>query len=288
MSITQEQLPQLVSGGGTVYTTQRDKIGRIGQIYLDNQTGEPKWVTVSTGLFGTSESFVPLAEAIVDGDDIVVGYDKDTVKDAPRIDPDGDLSPEEEQQLYSYYEIEHGHYGYQDTPDTVTGYATGTSDAGIAGPGITDGGVSSGPQDQGRSVGGTDDAMTRSEEHLNVGTRTEEAGRARLRKYVVTENVTQTVPVSHEEVRLEREPITDANRDEALQGPAITEDEHEVTLHQERPVVEKEAVPVERVRVGTETVTDEATVSEDVRREEVDLDRGTEGYGTDRGPGTTR
>lgn len=287
MSITQEQLPQLASGGGNVYSTQRDKIGRIGQIYLDNQTGEPKWVTVSTGLFGTSESFVPLTEAIVDGDDIVVEYDKDKVKDAPRIEPDGDLSPEEEHQLYFYYGTEHGDYGHHDTAGTVTGDRTGTSDVGITEQqDLTTGDADDVPT-AGRR-GTSDDAMTRSEERVNVGTRTEETGRARLRKYVVTENVTQTVPVSHEEVRVEREPITEANRDEALQGPDISEDEHEVTLHQERPVVEKEAVPVERVRMDTETVADEETVSEDVRREEVELDRGAGDPDTGRDPGTTR
>ena len=118
----------------------------------------------------------------------------------------------------------------------------------------------------------TDDAMTRSEEHLNVGTQRVEAGRARLRKYVVTENVTQTVPVSHEEVVLEREPITDANVGSALDGPAISEEEHEVVLHAERPVVAKEAVPVERVRLDTETVTEQQTVSDTVRKEQIELD----------------
>ena len=92
----------------------------------------------------------------------------------------------------------------------------------------------------------------------------------RLRKYVVTENVTQTVPVSHEEVRLEREPITDANRDASMSGPGITEEEQEVTLHAERPVVEKETVPVERVHLGTETVTEERQVNEQVRKEQID------------------
>jgi uncharacterized protein (TIGR02271 family) len=81
--------------------------------------------------------------------------------------------------------------------------------------------------------------MTRWEERLRVGTEQAEAGRVRLRKYVVTENVTQTVPVSHEEVRLEREPITDASRGQAMTGADITEEEHEVTLHAERPVVAK-------------------------------------------------
>jgi uncharacterized protein (TIGR02271 family) len=116
----------------------------------------------------------------------------------------------------------------------------------------------------------TDEAMTRSEEQLRVGTQQVEAGRARLRKYVVTENVTQTVPVSHEEVRIEREPITEANRPSATDGPAISEEEHEVVLHAEQPVVQKEAVPVERVRLGTETVREEQTVSDEVRKEQID------------------
>jgi stress response protein YsnF len=90
---------------------------------------------------------------------------------------------------------------------------------------------------RGRDTSGpvTDDAMTRSEEQLRVGTETVEGGRARLRKYVVTENVSTTVPVSHEEVRVEREPITDANRDAALSGEPISEEEHEVALRAERP-----------------------------------------------------
>jgi uncharacterized protein (TIGR02271 family) len=135
---------------------------------------------------------------------------------------------------------------------------------------------------QGRDTSGpaTDDAMTRSEERLHVGTEQVQAGRVRLRKYVVTENVTQTVPVSHEEVRVEREPVTDANRDAALSGEPISEDEHEVTLQAERPVVEKEAVPVERIRLGTETVTDQQEVTEQVRKEQIeepDVDPGRRG-----------
>ena len=114
--------------------------------------------------------------------------------------------------------------------------------------------------------------MTRSEERLNVGTETTEAGRARLRKYVVTEQQSVNVPVTREEVRIEREPITDANRDEALSGPDISEEEHEVTLHDERPVVETEAVPVERVRLSKEQVTEQETVSGEVRKEQIDTD----------------
>jgi uncharacterized protein (TIGR02271 family) len=118
----------------------------------------------------------------------------------------------------------------------------------------------------------TDDAMTRSEEELRVGTTQREAGRARLRKYVVTEDVQQTVPVRREEVRVEREPITDANVGDATEGPAISEEEHEVTLHAEEPVVEKRAVPKERVRLDKDTVQEERQVSETLAKEEIEVD----------------
>ncbi|MGI3784548.1 MAG: YsnF/AvaK domain-containing protein, partial [Janthinobacterium lividum] len=129
---------------------------------------------------------------------------------------------------------------------------------------------------QDRSGPTTDTAMTRSEERLQVGTQQREAGRARMRKYVVTERVTQTVPVSHDEVRVVREPITDANRGPAMSGPAISEEEHEVVLNAETPVVAKETVAVERVRLDTTTVTGQETVSADVRKEQIELDDPTE------------
>jgi len=114
--------------------------------------------------------------------------------------------------------------------------------------------------------------MTRSEERLDVGTERHETGRARLRKYTVTDTVTTQVPVSHEEVVIEREPITDANRDAAMRGPEMREDEYEVTLHAEEPVVQKHTEPVERVRLDTETVTGSETVSDEVRKEKIDTE----------------
>jgi len=114
--------------------------------------------------------------------------------------------------------------------------------------------------------------MTRSEEELRVGTRETESGRVRLRKYVVTEEVQQTVPLRREEVRVEREPITDANVDQAVSGPEISEEEHEVVLHQEEAVVEKRAVPKERVRLDKDTITEEEQISEEVRKEQIDVD----------------
>jgi uncharacterized protein (TIGR02271 family) len=118
----------------------------------------------------------------------------------------------------------------------------------------------------------TDTAMTRSEEQLRVGTQTQVAGTARLRKHVVTEHQQVSVPVSHEELTLEREPITEVTRGAAYDGPAISEEEHEVTLHAERPVVDTEAVAVERVHLGTQTVTEQETVGGQVRKEQIELD----------------
>jgi uncharacterized protein (TIGR02271 family) len=257
VTLTQNELATITDGN--VVNEAGDKLGAIGQIYVDDQTGQPSWVTVKTGLFGTSESFVPLTEAAITGTDIQVRYDKDTIKNAPRVDPDGHLSPEEEQSLYSYYGLSGNDSAAGYTEDR-SGYSVGDREEGSD----TVGYDTSGPT--------TDDAMTRSEEQVRVGTQTQETGRARLRKYVVTENVTQTVPVSREEVRIEREPITDANRDAAMAGPAISDEEHEVVLREERPVVEKETVPVERVRLETDTITDEVTVNEEVRKEQIDTD----------------
>jgi uncharacterized protein (TIGR02271 family) len=115
-------------------------------------------------------------------------------------------------------------------------------------------------------------AMTRSEDELRVGTQRRATGRARLRKHVETEDVQETVPVEREEVRVEREPITEGNVGQALDGPEISEEEHEVVLHEERPVVDKEVVAKERVRLTAEERTDEETVSEELRKERIETD----------------
>jgi uncharacterized protein (TIGR02271 family) len=253
--------------GAPVHDTDGDKIGTVGQVYVDPDTEKPLWATVKTGLFGTSESFVPLEDATWDRESLVVGYDKAKVKDAPRVESDGALSEEEEDSLYAYYGIGSGSASTTTTGTGTQGVHDQDDRAGVDVDRDRDGVVghdTSGPT--------TDDAMTRSEEQLHVGTERVETGRARLRKHVVTEERTVTVPVSHEEVRLEREPITEGNVGSATAGPDLSDEEHEVVLTEERPVVQKETVPVERVKLGTETVTDEERVTEDVRHEEIDVD----------------
>lgn len=280
--ISQNDIDVILSGRSTVLDTQGAKIGSAGQVYLDDQTGEPSWVTVKTGLFGTSESFVPLQNASLAGDDVSVAYTKDQVKDAPRIEADGNLSPEEEDRLYRHYGLTNpsGQGTADNTAGTTAGTTTDTT-TGMTGTGRTDRSEARGTVGRDTSGPTTDDAMTRSEEQLHVGKERREVGKARLRKYVVTENVTKTVPVQHEEVRVTREPITDANRGDALDGPAISEEEHEVVLHEERVVVDKEAVAVERVRLDTETVTEQQEVTDTVRKEQIEiLDDTTDNPGT--------
>src|SRR5215203_717926 len=260
--------------GATMVDRDGDRVGTIDAIYVDDQSGQPEWALVNTGLFGTKSTFVPIAQANPSGDNVQVPYEKQLVKDAPRMDPDGHLSEQEEQQLWRHYGLDYG-TGYTDT--AAQGRTTEDVDlpAGVVGD------REAGYDRTGRT---SDDAMTRSEEELQVGTETRERGRARLRKYVTTEQEQVTVPVQREEVRVEREPITDANLDAATSGPAISEEEHEVTLREEEVVVDKRAVPKERVRLDTETVTEERQVSEEVRKEHIEVDGDDRGYRGDADP----
>ena len=246
-----------------------DKVGTIEDIYLDRETDEPEWAVVTTGLFGTKRSFVPLSNAQTGEDGVRVPFEKALVKDAPKVDPDGELSNQEERALYQHYGRDYADYdresGVLDRDrdrdrGTRGGVDTDTTRGERGGPG-TD---TSGPN--------TDEAMTRSEEELRVGTSEREAGTVRLKKYVVEDEVTETVPVRREEVRVEREPITDANIDDATRGPDISEEEHEVTLRSEEPVAEKRTVPKERVRLEKDVETEQREVSETVRSERIDVD----------------
>jgi uncharacterized protein (TIGR02271 family) len=242
--------------GRTMVDRDGDRIGTIEDIYADDRTGQPEWALVNTGLFGTRSTFVPLAQASQHDGEVQVPYEKQLVKDAPGVEADQHLSEAEEQQLWRHYGLD-----YQGVDDQAGDQpADRTAEAGTDAGGYD------------REATGRDEAMTRSEEELQVGTETRERGRVRLRKYVTTEQVTQTVPVQREEARVEREPITDANRDAAMAGPDISEAEHEVTLQEEQPVVEKRTVPRERVRLEKDTVTGEEQVADEVRKEQIDLD----------------
>jgi uncharacterized protein (TIGR02271 family) len=280
------------------------KIGKVGNVYLADATREPEWITVKTGLFGSKESFVPLSGANLDDDGVHVNVAKDQVSEAPRIDADGHLSSSESAELYRHYGLpmprtapdanggrgttgpggKPGRTGRDDRTAETGMAAAGGMAGGKAGTGM-DGGNRmasdrmaggraqsgrSGERDKaaksGKNTG--DNEMIRSEERLNIGTEQVEAGHVHLRKYVVTEEQQVTVPVSHEEVRIEREPITDGR---ARPDGQLGEQEQDLILHAEKAVVHKETVPVERVRMSTETVTEDQTVTGEVRKEQFDI-----------------
>lgn len=286
----------------TVIDRDGNKIGSVGQVYLHNSTGEPSWVTVNTGLFGTNETFIPLDDAKLAGDEITVPYEKDFVKDAPNISEDGEITPEQENELYRYYGVNDPGYGTETTgnagevredrdlnqqglADSAAGNesAAGVGTAGTAGTagvagaagnereGVAEADATRGvtaDQDR-REAGDVNDEqkITLHEEQVNVGTEKVETGRVRLRKHVVTETKTVEVPVEREEFVVERTPATGTATDAPL-----GEDEVEVSISEERPVVNKETVATEDVRVGTRTVQDTEKVATDVAHEEVAVD----------------
>src|SRR5215211_5417416 len=240
------------------------KIGTVADVYFDKDTRQPEWALVTTGLFGTKHSFVPITSATTTGEGLQVPFTKDQVKDAPRLDDDGELSQDEELLLSQHYGI-----SYSEAPSD-TGLPSGAPQKGTRGRGPVGEDVS-GPE--------TDEAMTRSEEELRIDKIRRPSGLVRLRKHITTEQVAASVPVQREEVRIEREPITDANVGAAMSGPDLTEEEHELTLSEEEVTVDKRVVPKERVRVDKDVVTEERSVTEDVRKEQIevegDAERGT-------------
>jgi uncharacterized protein (TIGR02271 family) len=250
-----------------VIDTRGEKIGAVKQVWLDERTGDPAWASVHTGLFGLKESFVPLQRAELRDDELRVPVDKEQVKESPRIEAANDhMTDEEQAALYRHYG-----FGPQRTSPEATGQrldGTGQRPGGAGQPPMRRPGSTQQAADYGNHGR---DAMTRSEERLRVGTERVEAGKVRLVKHVVTERQRVAVPVSHEEVRVEREPITAANRDAATRGRDIDEAEHEVTLHAEKPVVSTETVPMEQVRLTKDTVPTEQSVSGEVRKEQIEV-----------------
>jgi len=246
--MTQDDLRRLYDAN--VVDQNGDKVGGVGQIYLDDQTDRPTWATVKTGLFGTKETFVPLAEAQLSADEIRVPYTKDFIKDAPNMDADHHLSEAEEDELYRYYNIGNGVAGTQQTTTTTTGTAA------------------AGRVEGDRAAG--DDPMVRREEELKVCTERVATGRVRLRKHVVTENETVNVPVTREEVHIEREPIREGDH-----AGRIGEGEKDiaVTTHEDRVVVDKDTVAKERIGLGKDVHTENQKVNEQVRKEQVEVVR---------------
>ncbi len=247
--------------GKEIITSDDERMGKIADLYVDDDSGQPKWGLVRSGFLGTRQSFFPLEGIETEGDTVRVPYTKTQILDAPGVDPDGYLSEDEEQKLYSHYSMSEQYAAAGQNEHGTVGHDT------------------SGPT--------TDDAMTRSEEQLRINKTQQETSRARLRKYVVTENVNMTVPVQKEVARLEREPITEANMPKTMDGPAMSEADHEVVLSEERIDIDKEVVPKERVRLTKDVFTAQQPVFGEVQKEVIETE-GTDEAMDDDKDGTRR
>ena len=274
-----------------VYDTNGDKVGSVGQVYLDDATNEPTFVTVKTGLFGMKETFVPLNQASQAQDGLTVPFDKDFIKDAPNVDADGSLTPEEEQRIYEYYSLDYAagrgnrdrdglddgreHDAQRRDASTQTGHAAGI--AGGAGVGESRD-YPEGTVAGDRGVDRDDASMVVRDEHLDVHTERQATGEYRLRKHTYQDTETIEVPVEREEIVVERTPV-DPNSAEARAADR-GDDEVRVTTHEDVPVVEKN-VTAEKVSLDKTAVQDTETVTETVKHEDVDIDRDVKRDGLD-------
>ena len=256
----------------TAYDVDGEKLGGVKDVYVNDTTGQPDFVSVNHGMFGGGDSIVPLRGHTLRDGELHLAFPKDRVQDAPELDENGHLTTEDQDAFYR-------HYGLEGTQD-VTTYETDnrTAQAGAAGTGAAAGaGYAAGERevDADRRDVANNDEIVRSEEQLNVSKDRVETGQVRLRKYVVNETENVEVPVEREEVRVVREPITDADR--ANYDGNIGEQEASVTLHEDRVNVAKESVPVEKVSLEKDTVQDTERVSEEVRKERFETDGVVEG-----------
>ena len=229
--------------GQPVYSSDGEKIGTTEEIFYDYETRQPEWLGIGTGILGTKRVLVPVAGADLRSDGVYVLYPKDKVKDAPDVDTD-EIPEDLERTLYSYYGL-----GYSERRSETVLPERGTP--------------SVGPEDEA--------AVSRHEEELKVGKRSVEAGRARLRKWVETEPVSEEVTLERERARVTREPI-----DRPTTDAEIGEAEVEIPLRAEEPVVQKETVAKERIGLEKDVETTREPVTGEVRKERVEVEGDTE------------
>lgn len=251
--ISKQQIPAVM--GSTAYDGTGERIGSVSQLFVDERTGEPAWATVNTGMFGMKHSFVPLNKAQISGEQLQVPVSKEQVKDAPRIEATDQLLTEDQvAELYRHYHMPYGEGATTRTQPTTTTTTTTTE------------------RMQPRDIEGREE-MVGWEERMRVGSQSEESGKVRLRKHVVTENVQTTVPLRHEEFHVEREPIPESERGRFQGQHDFHDEEAQMTLHRERPVVGKETYPTERVRLTSDWETENEQVGGTVRKEKIDVDQ---------------
>jgi uncharacterized protein (TIGR02271 family) len=236
-------------------------VGTVEQVFRDDVDGTPAWARVRAGKTGR---FVPLGNSQVTRDGLNVPFDSQKIMSGPDIDAERHMSAAQAEELSRYYGL---------TVPTQTGRPDMSQDT------RQDMRQEQRP-DMSMQPQGDDGWLTRSEERYDVGTESFETGRVRLHKYVDTEPVEQSVHVYHEEYDVERIPITAEERQQGV----IQEGEMEVILHEERAVLRKEAVPVERVRLVTKRIDEDRIFRDEIRRERIEIepDQQLSSYGQSR------
>jgi uncharacterized protein (TIGR02271 family) len=241
--VTVDRLAEL--HGAPVYDQAGDKIGKVEEIYYDEDTNQAEWIGIGTGFFGMKRVLVPVDGAQISEDGVTVPYDKDMVKDSPDIDSDP-IDPGAEQSLHAYYGTTHDTSPYSQTKDRAqvagTDRQTGLENA-------------------------DEQSLTRSEEELRVGKRSVDAGSVRLRKWVETVPVQSDINLTRETVQVDREPV-----DQVVSGAEIGEQTIEIPLRDEEAVVDKQVVAKERISLDKNVEERTETVSDEVRKERVDVD----------------
>lgn len=280
--------------GSTAYGSDGESVGTVETFYTDDRTGATTWVSVSSGLLGTRRAIAPAEDATFADGRLQLAVPSDAVSSAPRLGGEH-LSPEEEDGLRRHYARGQAPAGDDieaapridpaaTTPVSQAAPAVGVPDRSDAVPDRTD----AVPDRSDAVADRGDGSMVRREEQLRVGTEQVAARRMRVVKYVVTEEVQVTVPIRREEIRIEEVPLGTAGGGDGevmvTEGDPLGGEQYasgavtgglpdEIVLHAERPVVTVEVVPVERVRLTTETVAGHTSVSETVQREQVTVDQ---------------
>jgi len=266
--------------GYEVYDQSGSKIGKVDDLFVD-ESDQPEYLGVKMGLFGTSSTLIPW-EAVSSTDDqgreVTVATDKETAKNGPSFDDDREITPEFENEVYSYYGLQRS--GTTEESGSYEAYQS--EEIGTVGPGMTMGDTESGEfrghaeddegvsQSMGSDLEDEDELrVQRTEEELAAGTREREAGSVQVRKRVRTDREQIEVPTRHEEVTVERVPVSEGT---AATEAQIGQEEVRVPVTEEEVVVEKRPVTKEEIRIRKDVVEDTEVVEEDVRREEIDVD----------------
>lgn len=258
----------------TAFDSNGEKLGDVQEVFVDDHSGQPTFVEVKHGLFGMSSSLVPLKGHRLQGEDLQLAFPKDRIKDAPDVNADEGLTPEEQNRIFEHYGIA----GAQDQNEYVADdrrderHAGTTEAAGVAGTtAAADRDHADLDRDRVETDRAADDnSIVRSEEQLDVEKEQVQSGKARLRKYVVEDKETVEVPVTREEVRVERTPISEADAENFR--AEIGEDEASVVLNEERVDINKRTVPVEKVSLEKDQVTETERHTETLAKEQIETD----------------